>query len=246
MIRNRAVQPLLDLAKSGAIWKPISAGRQQRNPSRVNLEEWQVSPLKGILPIELPTVSKTPTVYSFPTLIKYALDMPSVVSSLLEKADPMINIVPLMDPDRWRAVPLIAGPRLITIRRKKMRKHKREKRRRRDWFQNQKRYAMKKQKAEAGFRARMRALTDEMNDFDPMEYVKDVIKSAKREWKMTTAVTGRKKYPHWSQLTTLEELYEIEKSDHIDKRSGFPSPEDKAKIDHIKADYLKRYTRNDD
>jgi len=42
--------------------------------------------------------------------------------------------------------------------------------------QYQKRHAKKKQKAEVLFRARMKALREELADFNAMNYVKDVIK----------------------------------------------------------------------
>lgn len=65
---------------------------------------------------------------------------------------------------------------------------------------------------------------------------------AQREWETHLAPSGRKKYPHWSQSTTLEDLYELEHSTYIDKRYGLPTPEDKAKIAHLSEDYLRRYS----
>jgi len=128
------------------------------------------------------------------------------------------------------------------MRKRKMMKHKRRKRIDRDWFQYQKRHAKKKQKAEVLFRARMKALREELAEFDAINYVKDVIKRAQRDWTPHLAPSGRKKYGHWSESTTLEELYGIENSTYIDKRSGFPNSEDKAKITHLREDYLRRYS----
>lgn len=55
------------------------------------------------------------------------------------------------------------------------------------------------------------------------------------------APTGRKKYPHWSQLMTIEELFAVDAGDHIDKRAGLPNEEDAAKLAALKAEYLKKY-----
>jgi len=136
----------------------------------------------------------------------------------------------------------LCTPRYRQMRKRKMMKHKRRKRIDRDWFQYQKRHARKKQKAEVLFRGRMKELRDELTEFDAMKYVKNVIKRAQRDWSNRLSPSGRKKYNHWSQATTLEELYGVGNSTYIDKRSGFPTPEDKAKIAHLREDYFRRYT----
>ena len=71
---------------------------------------------------------------------------------------------------------MIAGPRMLTIRRRKMKKHKRRKRRKRDYFQYQKFHRKKKVLAEKVFRAQMNDLMKTLETFDPMEHVKSTIK----------------------------------------------------------------------
>lgn len=44
----------------------------------------------------------------------------------------------------------------------------------------------------------------------------------------------------------LEELYDLEKSEYIDKRYGLPNEEDKAKIEHTRENYYKKYVLKDD
>ncbi|KAH7706742.1 Protein Y54G9A.7, partial [Aphelenchoides avenae] len=64
---------------------------------------------------------------------------------------------------------------------------------------------------------------------------------AKQEWSLEVAPTGRKKYPHWSQLMTIEELFSVDKGDYIDKRAGLPNEEDAAKLAAMRAEYIKKY-----
>lgn len=147
---------------------------------------------------------------------------------------------------------------MLVIRRKKMKKHKRRKRYKRDHFKVQKYHQQKKMKvssfvvfrlhsfdlqAETLFRERMNAMIHELETFDPLEHVKDTIRRAKREWEVSLVPSGRKKYPHWSEMMSLEELYGLPPDDHIDKTAGRPSPEDQAEIEQRRADYFKRYTR---
>jgi len=132
--------------------------------------------------------------------------------------------------------------RMLDIRRHKMLKHKRKKRWQRDHFERGKRQLQKKMKSEVIFRARMKEITEELNTFDAMTYVKDIIEKAEKEWSLTVAPSGRKKHPHWSQMMSLEEVYGVDASLHIDKRSGFPTPEDKAKIAQLKEEYLEKYS----
>ncbi|EYC44951.1 hypothetical protein Y032_0444g1562 [Ancylostoma ceylanicum] len=66
------------------------------------------------------------------------------------------------------------------------------------------------------------------------------ILSAKKEWSDELAPTGRKRYPHWSRLMSLEELYGIPKGDYIDKKAGLAGEEDAAKIKQLKMDYDNR------
>lgn len=64
---------------------------------------------------------------------------------------------------------------------------------------------------------------------------------AKREWTTELAPSGRKLYPHWSSLMSLEELYGLPESDYIDKRAGLPGEEDKEKIRQLKIDYYRQF-----
>ena len=99
-------------------------------------------------------------------------------------------------------------------------------------------------KAEILFRQRMNAIIDELEAFDPLEHVRDTMRRAKRDWQTSLASTGKKKYPHWSELMTLEELYDLPPTDYIDIRTaGRPSPEDAAKIAELRAEYYKKYMR---
>ncbi|KAI6200188.1 hypothetical protein M3Y96_00706400 [Aphelenchoides besseyi] len=136
-----------------------------------------------------------------------------------------------------------ASNNMLVIRRKKMKKHKRRKRYKRDYFKYQKNHQQKKLKAETLFRQRMNAMIQELETFDPLEHVKDTMRRAKREWSVSLVPSGRKKYPHWSEMMSFEELYSLPPSDYIDKKSGRPTPEEQAKITELRRDYFKRYVR---
>uniref|UniRef100_A0A7E4VQX2 Nucleolar protein 16 n=1 Tax=Panagrellus redivivus TaxID=6233 RepID=A0A7E4VQX2_PANRE len=153
-------------------------------------------------------------------------------------------MAPMVDPTSSKIVPLIAGPRMLTIRRKKMKKHKRRKRFDRDYFKYQKYHRQKKLKAEKVFRVRMNEMMKTLESFDPMEHVQDTIKRAQRQWSTDLTPSGKKKYPHWSELMALEELYDVPKDDYIDKRAGLPSEEDAQKIAHLRKQYELKYSRN--
>uniref|UniRef100_A0A914I754 Uncharacterized protein n=1 Tax=Globodera rostochiensis TaxID=31243 RepID=A0A914I754_GLORO len=132
-------------------------------------------------------------------------------------------------------------PRILRIRRRRMRKMKRRRRINRDWYQYKRKHSKKKAKAEALFRTRMNEMLDEMNRFEPLEYVKQTMRMAKWEWQTNVAPTGRKKYPHWSTLMSLEELFGLEPGTRIDKRYGLPSLEDRPLVDKLREDYCKHY-----
>uniref|UniRef100_A0A183FCN0 39S ribosomal protein L52, mitochondrial n=1 Tax=Heligmosomoides polygyrus TaxID=6339 RepID=A0A183FCN0_HELPZ len=66
--------------------------------------------------------------------------------------------------------------------------------------------------------------------------------SAKKEWSDELAPTGRKLYPHWSRLMSLEELYGLPKTDYIDKKAGLAGEEDAEKIRQLRTD-MKRFTK---
>ncbi|CAD5211166.1 unnamed protein product [Bursaphelenchus okinawaensis] len=181
-------------------------------------------------------------VYCFPTPEKVAMELPTLKTLILDKSDPQSLNLRIEEPTSNKA-PLIAGPRMLTIRRKKMKKHKRLKRYHRDYFKYQTHHRKKKAKAEGLFRQRMHAIIDELETFDPLEHVKDTIARAERTWETSLAGSGRKKYPHWSQLMSLEELYGLPKITRIDKSYGRPAPEDEKKIDQLRKEYFRDYTR---
>lgn len=122
-----------------------------------------------------------------------------------------------------------------------MKKHKRRKRYDRDFFKYQKYHREKKLRAEREFVRRMKAHLAELQSFEPEKYVEDTIATAKKEWSDELAPTGRKLYPHWSRLISLEELYGLPKSDYIDKKAGFPSEEDMEKIKKLKMEYENKF-----
>lgn len=197
------------------------------------------------VPVELPPSISNPKVYMFPTFNKKSMRMPSsAVKELLELFDPILEKV-VEDPLISSISPMYTGDRVLTIRRSKMNKHKRRKRERRDRFQLFKYHREQKAKSERLFRERMQKKLAELKTFDAEAYVRDVIARAKRDWKTELAPSGRKKYPHWSTLISLEELYDLPASDYIDKRAGIPSEEDKERIRQLKKKYYKEFRGED-
>ncbi|KAK0390372.1 hypothetical protein QR680_019328 [Steinernema hermaphroditum] len=191
----------------------------------------------------LPPSLRSPQIYTFPTLERIQKIEAPAPGNLepIEKLDPIVQRSPVVDPNAGTVAPMIAAPRLLTIRRKKMKKHKRKKRYDRDYFKYAKYHREKKLRAEREFRARMKDILNELETFNPMDYVNDTIRSAKREWSTKIAPSSKKLYPHWSQLVSLEELYGLEKSDYIDKRAGLPTEEDREQIARLKEEYRKKY-----
>ncbi|KJH45677.1 hypothetical protein DICVIV_08293 [Dictyocaulus viviparus] len=191
---------------------------------------------------ELPALENARRVYTFPTLYKSSVVAPApLLTQILEKMDPLPNIAPIEAPSRSLPTFIQLLPRLITIRRKKMKKHKRLKRYDRDFFKYQKRHREKKLRAEREFIRRMKAHLTELESFDAEKYVEETIAAAKKEWEAEFAPSGRKLYPHWSQLMSLEELYDLPKSDYIDKKAGYASEEDLKKIKELKLEYEKKF-----
>ncbi|KAI1720258.1 hypothetical protein DdX_05642 [Ditylenchus destructor] len=196
-------------------------------------------------PISLPAFEKRPKLYSFPTPAKLKIEAPAYLPTLIEKMDPIPEKPPVEDP-QIRIVPMEAHGALATrmkyVRKHKMKKHMRIKR----WkkFENQYKIkqAKKKAKSEHLFRSRLWPLIQEIKDFNELEYVKDTIEKAKKDWNLLLAPSGRRRHPHWSRFCTLEEIFEHDLTDHIDKRYGFPSDEDREKIERKKAEYIKKYT----
>ncbi|VDP21321.1 unnamed protein product [Heligmosomoides polygyrus] len=84
-------------------------------------------------------------------------------------------MAPVEAPARTPPVAIHLAPRLLTIRRKKMKKHKRRKRFDRDFFKYQKYHKEKKLRAEREFVKRMKAHLAELESFKPEEYVEETI-----------------------------------------------------------------------
>ncbi|KHN88132.1 hypothetical protein Tcan_16000 [Toxocara canis] len=215
------------------------------NPACLNNEVLNPSVRRG--PLYLPGSARNPKVYTFPTTNREAIWAPApFLQELIEKFDPAVDKVPMEAPSASStATAMYAAPRLLTIRRKKMNKHKRRKRYDRDFFKYAKYHREKKLKAEKAFRARMKELLEELNSFSPEDYVKDIIQRAKREWITELAPSGRKLYPHWSSLMSIEELYGLPKSDYIDKRAGLPGEEDRERIRQLKIEYYRQFRGED-
>ncbi|VDM78536.1 unnamed protein product, partial [Strongylus vulgaris] len=187
---------------------------------------------------ELPALENVRRVYTFPTLNKAPVYAPApFLQDLIEKMDPLPEKAPLEAPPAVTPVAIQLAPRLLTIRRKKMKKHKRRK----HFFKYQKYHKEKKLRAEREFIKRMKAHLAELESFNPEQYVEETIAAAKKEWSDELAPTGRKRYPHWSRLMSLEELYGIPKSDYIDKKAGLAGEEDAEKIKQLKAEYDNKY-----
>ncbi|EPB66330.1 hypothetical protein ANCCEY_14579 [Ancylostoma ceylanicum] len=191
---------------------------------------------------ELPSLENVRRVYTFPTLDKAPISAPApFLQDLIEKMDPLPEKSRIEAPPTAPPLAIQLAPRLLTIRRKKMKKHKRRKRYDRDFFKYQKYHKEKKLRAEREFIRRMKAHLAELESFKPEQYVEETIAAAKKEWSDELAPTGRKRYPHWSRLMSLEELYGIPKGDYIDKKAGLAGEEDAAKIKQLKMDYDNRY-----
>ncbi|XGW09622.1 hypothetical protein V3C99_011699 [Haemonchus contortus] len=155
--------------------------------------------------------------------------------------DPIPEKAPIEAPPTANPVAIQLAPRMLIIRRKKMKKHKRRKRYNRDFFKYQKHHKEKKLRAEREFIKRMKAHLAELESFKPEQYVEETIAAAKKEWSDDLAPTGRKLYPHWSRLMSLEELYGLPKSDYIDKKAGLAGEEDAQKIKQLKIEYDNKY-----
>ncbi|PAV73473.1 hypothetical protein WR25_26644 [Diploscapter pachys] len=193
---------------------------------------------------ELPGLTNPARIYTFPMFERPAIVDPApFLNQILEKMDPLPETAPLKAPPYSTSVAIQLMPRLITIRRKKMKKHKRRKRYDRDFFKYQKYHREKKLRAEREFLQRMKGHLAELAAFNPQKYVDNTINMAKKEWSEELSPSGRKIYPHWSRFMTLEELYGVEKNDYIDKKAGLPAEEDKAKVAKLKEQYENLYRK---
>ncbi|CAI2330373.1 unnamed protein product [Caenorhabditis sp. 36 PRJEB53466] len=194
--------------------------------------------------IELPALENPQQIYTFPTLNRAPKLAPgAILTEILEKLAPTVEKGPLIAPGTPAKAPMWLSPRLLTIRRKKMKKHKRRRRYDRDFFKYQKYHREKKLKAERAFQKRMKSLLTELEAFNPEQYVKETIRMANKEWQDELAPTGRKLYPHWSRFMSLEQLYGLPKSEYIDKKAGLPTPEEAEQIKALKEKYAKLYRK---
>lgn len=195
-----------------------------------------------VVPFTCPGLENIGQVYTFPTLDRSPILAPApFLQQILEKMDPEMNKAPMQAPSAFPVNAVWASPRLLTIRRKKMKKHKRRKRYDRDFFKYQKYHKEKKLKAEREFVKRMKSTLVELETFNPEKYVEETIALAKKEWSDDFAPTGRKLYPHWSRIMAIEELYGLPDSDYIDKFAGLPTEEDREKIIELKKEYKRKF-----
>ncbi|MCP9261305.1 hypothetical protein DINM_004681 [Dirofilaria immitis] len=152
------------------------------------------------LPWQLPTTQKKwlVDVFTFPGANRQRISLPNIfVNELLKKFDPFpLFQIPLRLPQQSEMVEIFAGERMLKIRRHKMRKHKRRKRYDRDYFKYQKYHRQKRRK---------------------QKIYSEICKA--RCYK-NVSPSGRRKYPHWSTLITLEELYGLPATDYIVKEAG--------------------------
>ncbi|VDK80125.1 unnamed protein product [Litomosoides sigmodontis] len=193
-------------------------------------------------PWQLPSKQRE-MVFTFPSTNRQPIVVPGIfVNEFLKKFDPLYSLqIPLWLPQQSQAVEILAGERMLKIRRHKMRKHKRRKRFDRDYFKYQKYHRQKKAKAETFFRNRMQKMLEDYKTFDAEKYIKDVIACAKQDVTKDVSLSGRRKYPHWSTLITLEELYGLPQTDYIVKEAGLAGEEDRDKIKQLKKEYDLKY-----
>ncbi|VDM96367.1 unnamed protein product [Thelazia callipaeda] len=191
---------------------------------------------------QLPAKNKQ-MVFTLPGISRRNLCVPGFfVREILEKFDPHPETqIPLELPQRFPVREKVGGERMLRIRRHKMRKHKRRKRFDRDYFKYQKYHRQKKAKAENLFKNRMSKIIEGYRAFDPEKYIKDIIARAKQDVTKDVAPSGRRKYPHWSTLVTLEELYGLPSTDYIDKKAGLVGEDDRDKIRLLKNEYDEKY-----
>uniref|UniRef100_A0A0R3RWS9 DUF1713 domain-containing protein n=1 Tax=Elaeophora elaphi TaxID=1147741 RepID=A0A0R3RWS9_9BILA len=224
-----------------------------RNPETGERKNFSANPVLQKLPWQLPSKQKE-MVFTFPGANRQHIAVPGIfINELLKKFDPLplfqacILVVPsnfsipLRLPQQSPIVEIFAGERMLKIRRHKMRKHKRRKRYDRDYFKYQKYHRQKKAKAENLFRNRMHKMLEDYKTFDPEKYVKDIIACAKQDVTKDMSPSGRRKYPHWSTLITLEELYGLPQTDYIVKKAGLAGDEDRDKIRQLKREYDEKY-----
>lgn len=134
--------------------------------------------------------------------------------------------------------------RVVVIKRKKIKKKKLIKRVRKNWHQIKKRNEAKAKADEADFREKMYVKLSDALNFSPEDHVKDIIGKVKQPPPQVT-ITGKKKYPHWKDVMTIEELYGIPPSLHIDKSACIPDEEDLEQIKELKEKYEKTFRKVD-
>ncbi|VDP10134.1 unnamed protein product [Soboliphyme baturini] len=140
--------------------------------------------------------------------------------------------------------------RMLIIRRRKIKKHWRKKRRKRDYVQYLKWHQQQKQRKEDAFRQRMNVMLSEALGFDADAYVRAAVAKAKWRPADNHFPDGRRKFPHWTELMTVEELFQLPETDYIDKQSCLAEGEDWEAIKKLRQEYYaKGYgvkTPNDD
>lgn len=220
----------------------VSDKIKQRSFLLQKLPENEVSPTIKDIGLRFPDLSSCrsifPVIYTFPEIISInsVIQAPSSLNFAVEKLDPEKSI------DKSIKAPSISRPwmhavrSMIIIKRWRIKKKKLIKRIRKNWHQIKKRNEAMEKKLEEEFRFKAQSMLADAINFDPEAHVKDIISKAKWEPPKTT-ITGKKIYPHWTTLMTVEELYGVPKSSHIDKSALLPDEEDLEKLRELKKKY---------
>ncbi|KRZ05078.1 hypothetical protein T11_60 [Trichinella zimbabwensis] len=203
----------------------------RQEESKDNFENFQLGYFASLYGFVMPSagnVNKHSSVFYYnPSAASLpVVEPPSCLISLLV---PNLNTqtdCALQLPPHPASVKKLHAHRMLRIRRRKIKKHWRMKRYRRRRVIYLRLHAEKKQKSENAFRARMNELLREALQFSAEKYVETVISRSK--WKPTEErlPDGRRKYPHWTELMTIEELYGLSNVDYIDKKSCTADKED--------------------
>jgi len=203
----------------------------------------------------LPGCVRPAIIYSFPNLsTQSAIVEPSIVRHAY--IEPVISSVTSIGEYRAPAHTVIEkhAIRMFRVRHRKMIRHHRYKRHKRDRVKYLKAQAVRKANAEMAFRTRVQTIVDEANTFDAEVYVRDVlqrvdaIERQRATGELKVGKDGKPVtiYKHWTTVMTVDELYGIPYSDYIDKRTGYPSGEDWKAIKADRDDYYNNYSNVDD
>ncbi|KRZ60579.1 hypothetical protein T02_1127 [Trichinella nativa] len=214
----------------------------RQEESRFNFENFQLGYFASLYGFVMPSAGNVnkhssvfyynPSAASLPVIEPPSCSISLLVPNLNTQTDCTLQL-----PPHPASVTKLHAHRMLRIRRHKIKKHWRMKRYRRRRVVYLRLHAEKKQKSENAFRARMNELLREALQFSAEKYVETVISRSK--WKPTEErlPDGRRKYPHWTELMTVEELYGLSNVDYIDKKSCTADKEDYDAILKLKQKY---------